>query len=124
MARCVGLKRDGSQCTATVDPPQRYCWWHDPKHADQRSRAASKAARSKPSKEIKDLKKQLEDLADAVLKGRVDRGDAIAVNQIINTRAWLIELEGKIKEQEEFEQRLKELEELAARQQSPRYGAR
>jgi hypothetical protein len=40
----------------------------------------------------------------------VSRGDAIAVNQILNTRARLIELERNIKEQEELEARLEALE--------------
>jgi hypothetical protein len=29
MIQCAGTKRDGSPCTATVEPPQSYCWWHD-----------------------------------------------------------------------------------------------
>jgi hypothetical protein len=45
-----------------------------------------------------------------VLSGEVERGDAIAVNQILNTRARLIELERKIREQEELEARLEALE--------------
>jgi uncharacterized protein YydD (DUF2326 family) len=83
---------------------------HDPANAEKRRRAASKAARSKPSREIRDLKKQLEDLAEAVLSGGVDRGDAVVVNQILNTRARLIELERKVKETEELEERLEALE--------------
>jgi len=71
---------------------------------------ASKAGRSKPNREVADLKRQLEDLAEGVLEGRVDRGDAAVVNQILNTRSRLIELERKIKESEEFEARLAELE--------------
>jgi hypothetical protein len=53
---------------------------------------ASKAARSKPSREIVELKKQLKDLATGVLDGEVERGAAAVVNQIINTRARLLEL--------------------------------
>jgi hypothetical protein len=60
--------------------------------------------------EISDLKAQLRKLAANVLSGEVARGDAIAVNQILNTRARLIELERKIREQEELEERLEALE--------------
>ena len=110
MALCAGIKRDGGRCTATVEPPQRYCWWHDPANADERRRAASKGGRSKPSREIRDLKKQLEDLAADVLAGRVNRGNAVVVNQILNTRARLIELERKVRETEELETRIEALE--------------
>jgi hypothetical protein len=40
----------------------------------------------------------------------VGRSDAAVVNQILNTRARLIELERKIKEQEVLEERLEALE--------------
>ena len=110
MPLCAGTKRNGERCTATVEPPQRYCWWHDPANADERRRAASKGGRAKPSREIRDLKKQLEDLAAGVLDGSVERGNAVVVNQILNTRARLIELERKVKETEELEERIEQLE--------------
>jgi hypothetical protein len=40
----------------------------------------------------------------------VGRSEAAVVNQILNTRARLIELERKIREQEELEERLAALE--------------
>ncbi|MDP9478987.1 MAG: hypothetical protein M3R38_25460, partial [Actinomycetota bacterium] len=73
------------------------CWAHDPANAAQRRRTASRGGRGKPSREIRDLKKQLEALAEDVLGGRIDRGDAAVVNQILNTRARLIEVERKVK---------------------------
>ena len=54
--RCAGIKRDGSPCTAAVEPPQRFCWWHDPANADKRRRAASKAGKAKPSRELAGIK--------------------------------------------------------------------
>lgn len=110
MPQCAGTKRNGERCTATVEPPQRYCWWHDPANAGERRRAASKGGRGKPSREIRDLKKQLEDLAAGVLDGTVERGNAAVVNQVINTRARLIELERKIREEDELVERLEALE--------------
>jgi hypothetical protein len=49
-------------------------------------------------------------LAADVLSGEVGRSEAAVVNQILNTRARLIELERKIREQEELEERLAALE--------------
>jgi hypothetical protein len=123
MPGCAGFKRDGGHCTATVEPPQRYCWWHDPANAEMRRRSASKAARSKPSREIRDLKKQLEELAADVLAGHVERGNAVAVNQILNTRARLIELERKVKETEELEERIEQLEQVHEQRGGKRWGA-
>jgi hypothetical protein len=60
--------------------------------------------------EVAELKKQLKDLAAGVLEGKVERGAAAVVNQIVNTRARLLELERRIKEAEELEARLEALE--------------
>ncbi len=113
MARCAGFKRDGGQCTATVEPPQRYCWWHDPANAEQRRRAASKAARSKPNREVASVKGQLQDLADRVLAGTIDRADASVIGQLLNIKLRALEAERKMRETEELERRLEELERLA-----------
>ncbi len=110
MARCAGFKPTGEPCERIVKASQTYCFSHDPERAEERRRNASKAGKGGSSAEIRDLKKQLEDLARDVLEGRVDRGNAVVVNQIINTRARLIELERKIKETDELEARLDALE--------------
>jgi hypothetical protein len=108
---CRGTKRDGSPCTAPVTGLNGHCWAHDPANADKRRRIASRAGSGKGSGgEIADLKAQLRKLASDVLSGEVGRSEAAVVNQILNTRARLIELERKIKDQEEMQERLQALE--------------
>jgi hypothetical protein len=59
-----------------------------------------------------------------VLSGKVGRSEAAVINQIINTRARLIELERKIREQEELTERLEVLEEaLESRKEGRLHGA-
>jgi septal ring factor EnvC (AmiA/AmiB activator) len=124
MAVCRATKANGEPCTLPAKGQHGYCWAHNPENAHKRQRTASRAARSKPSKEIRDLKKQLEDLASNVLDGSVDKGDAAVVNQIFNTRARLIELERRIKETEELEARLEQLEQAQEGQKgAKRWGA-
>src|SRR5215208_4179714 len=111
MAVCSGIKRDGSRCTATVEAPQDYCWWHDPANADKRRRAASKGGKGGGGKEIRDLKRRISEVIDAVLEGSQDRGRAaVAIQGLIALRSVLA-LERKIREAEEFELRLEALEE-------------
>ena len=108
MAVCAGNKRDGSRCTATVEPPQRYCWWHDPENADERRRAASKAG--KANRELPAIKALCEDLTERVLAGELLPGPAAVANQLINTRLRAIEQERKNKETEDLEARIEALE--------------
>ena len=121
--RCAGTKRDNSPCTATVEPPKRYCWWHDPANADRRRRAASKAGKSRPSRELAEIKQRLSDLAEDVLEGRQDRGNAAVAGQLLNTYLRAVAVELKAREQLELVGRLEELETLLEQRKGERsYG--
>jgi hypothetical protein len=115
MPQCAGIKRDGGRCTVVVGPGHTHCYAHDPGRAEERKRNASRGGKSKGNPEIADLKAQLRKLAAGVLSGEVGRSEAAVVNQILNTRARLIELERKIREQEELEARLEALEDVLKR---------
>ncbi len=107
---CTASKRDGALCTLPSNGSNGLCWAHDPANQEKRRRGQSRGGRTKASGEIRDLKRQLDELAADVLAGRVERGDAVAVNQILNTRARLIEIERKVREAEEIEARIDALE--------------
>src|SRR5215212_3818939 len=110
MPQCQGIKRDGSRCTQSVLAGVQRWFNHEQNRAEERRRNSSRAGRTKRAGEISDLKKQLKDLAADVLSGKVGHSEAAVINQILNTRARLIELERKIREQEELEERLEALE--------------
>lgn len=110
MPRCAGTKRKGGQCTAIVTPPLEYCYAHDPAREGERKRNASRAGASKPNREILDLKKQLGEMIEEVLSGAVPTAPYAVANQLINTRLRAIELERKVKETEELEERVEALE--------------
>jgi hypothetical protein len=116
MPRCAGKKGDGTPCERIVGLSQEYCYAHDPSYAEDRKKAAAKAARS-PAKsrsntEIREIKGRLKDLYAAVLEGRVERAAAAVANQIANTQLRAIELERRVREQDELEERLDELDNL------------
>jgi hypothetical protein len=123
MDQCSTTKRNGEPCTLPAVGQQGLCWAHDPKNAEKRRRGQSRGGRGKPTTEIRALKKQLEDLAAGVLDGSVERSSAVVVNQIINTRARLIELERKVKETEELEERIEQLERTQDPSGGKRWGA-
>jgi hypothetical protein len=118
MPQCAGIKRDGGRCTVVVGPGQTHCYAHDPRRAEERKRNASRGGKSKGNSEISDLKGQLRKLAADVLSGEVGRSEAAVVNQILNTRLRAIELERKIREQEELEARLEALEEVLSQRRT------
>jgi hypothetical protein len=112
MAVCRATKANGEPCRAPATGPHGYCWAHDPANAEQRSRMASKAAKSKPSRELAGLKAQLQDLTKDVLSGEIETGRAAVANQLINTLIRAIEQERKMREMGELAERLEALEEV------------
>jgi hypothetical protein len=110
MPRCSGTKRDGGQCTTIVPPSLTHCYQHDPDRAEERRRNASMAARARHDPEIREIKRLLKDLYSGVLEGRVERAAAAVANQIANTRLRALEVERRIREADELEGRLDEIE--------------
>jgi hypothetical protein len=128
MPRCAGKKGDGTPCERIVGSSHEYCYAHDPSYAEDRKKAASKAAkspaRSRSTSEIREIKGRLKDLYAAVLEGRAERAAAAVANQIANTQLRAIELERRVREQEELEGRLDELEGLLEEAEGSRRHAR
>ncbi|MCA1715994.1 MAG: hypothetical protein LC781_03745 [Actinobacteria bacterium] len=114
MARCGGSKPDSSPCERIV--PGSFCYSHDPDRADERRRAASKAGKSKPNREVADIKRRLSELADGVLDGKVDKGVGAVASQVYNVLLRAIGMELKVKEVEELETKLEEMAEALERQ--------
>ena len=123
MARCGFIKASGERCKGTATGPHGYCWAHDPANAKKRSRMASKAARSKPNRELQGVKAQLQELTKDVLTGDLETSRAAVANQLINTRLRAIEQERKIKETEDLETRIEALERTQAQKGARKWGA-
>jgi hypothetical protein len=112
MAKCPAIARSGQPCRGLVREGNDYCPAHDPRRQEARRRASSKAGKSKPGRELLSLKAKLSDLADDVLAGRVDRGDAAVVSQVLNVLLRAVSVELKVREQEQILERVDELEAL------------
>ncbi len=112
MARCAGFKPDGKSCERIVGASQSYCYSHDPSRAEERHKAASKAAKSKPNREIQDVKRRLSQLADDVLDGKVNRGTGAVVSQILNVYLRAVSVGLKAQEVEEIAREVEELRDV------------
>jgi hypothetical protein len=112
MARCGAIKPNGERCQRSADGQHGLCWAHNPINAEARRRTASRGGRGKANREVAGLKARLEELTEEVLAGELETGRAAVANQLINTRLRAIEMERKIREQEELEARLEALEDV------------
>ena len=107
---CSAIKWDGTRCTQSVGSGEHYCHHHDPARASERSRAASKAGKSKPSRELQSLKDQLQDLTDRTLDGGLEPKRAAVAVQALNVKIRALDLEKRWKEVLELEERIERLE--------------
>ena len=114
MNRCPGTKRDGSRCTVTVEPPQTYCWWHDPANSETRKRAAARggkrAGRGRPQAELADLKAEVRNVIEAVRSGELDKGVGAVLGQLYNVLLKAVSVGLDVQERQELVQRLESLE--------------
>ncbi len=110
MAVCGGFKRNGAQCTATVEPPQRFCWWHDPANKEERRKAAAKGGKGKAHRKITALWDEVEKVIAGVESERLSPPQG---NTMIRGYGTLISLARLDVEQAELEiaQRRLELDE-------------
>ena len=128
MAKCTGITQAGTACKGTPIEGSPYCYVHHPDHAEERRRHGSKGGkrggRGRPSVELGRLQARLETLADEVLAGTVDRGDAAVVGQLLGGARACLRDTLAAREQEELAARLEEIEEaLALRKGDDRWGA-
>jgi hypothetical protein len=112
--QCSGITRQGTLCTRSVEGPNGLCWLHDPTRSEERRRAASKAGKAKPNRELADVKDSLRAMIDDVRSGTMDRGSAAVCGQLYNTLIRAVSVELKVREVEELEQRIAELERIAS----------
>jgi hypothetical protein len=116
MSQCAGIKREGGRCAVVVGGSRTYCYQHDPANAEQRKRAASRGGKSKPNRELSDVKRLISGLVTGVLEGTTDRADAAVCGQLLNTQIRAVGVELKVREQLELIERVEELESLLKRQ--------
>jgi len=114
MAKCSAIKADNGRCKVEAMPGAEWCWNHHPDYEEARRRRASKGGkrggRGRPLVELADVKRQLRELADDVIAGRTDRGNAAVAGQLLGTFLRAASVELKVREQDEILQRLDALE--------------
>lgn len=110
MPKCPAITRSGGSCKGVVPPGATYCVAHDPARKEERRRNARKAGRARPRGELKEVKAWLLKLASDVEEGRLDPRVGSIVSQILNVFLRSVEVERRLKETEELEERLEALE--------------
>lgn len=109
-AKCAAITLGGKPCKGLVRPGNEYCPAHDPARQEARRRAASKAGKSKPGRELTEAKRDILDVIKAVREESIERPVGAVVFQGYNTLLKALDVERRWRETDELEARLEELE--------------
>jgi hypothetical protein len=130
--RCSAITSGGDRCKLEATHGS-YCWSHAPETADERRQRARRGGRtggngrSGSSSELQEIKALLKDLTDRVtfVEGTeyLPANHAAVAAQLINTRLRAIELERKIREEEEILARIERLKQAQEQRGGRRWGS-
>lgn len=86
------------------------CAAHHPDYQSQRRAGARRGGKAQGTAELAEIKSELATLYADTLSGELDRGRAAVCAQIQNVRLRAVEVERKVRELDELEERLEALE--------------
>jgi hypothetical protein len=104
---------------------EQYCFVHHPDHTEERrrhgARGGKRGGRGRPLLEVLAISDQLQELADKVLAGDLDRADAAVCGQLLNYKTRALDVARSWRETEELAREVEELREVLER--SKAYGS-
>jgi hypothetical protein len=122
--RCAAITRQGARCKADATHGS-YCWSHAPEYAQERSERARKAGRAggngrrkSATADVVEARAYTKGLISRLLKGELPTSTAAVAFQGINALMRVVEMERKIIEQDQLEERLRALERRARVEQN------
>jgi len=127
--KCQATTRGGKPCNVVASAGQ-WCAMHDPGRAEARRRNAAKggrrAGRGRPSvsPEIEAINANLDDLYTGLLAGTYLPGTVAVGTQVQNAKLRAVEANRKLKETEELEGRIADLENAVAWNENAKTNAR
>lgn len=109
--RCPAINKRGERCKRYAAPGDDFCSAHDSRRAELRKVAASKAGRAfHPARESAQIRRRILALAQEVKDGKVEPQIAYAFSALCNTAIGTLRIDLKVKEMEEIDRRLDDLE--------------
>ncbi len=126
MSSCSGIRADGGHCRGQAIAGSQWCFSHHPDYEQARQRRASKGGkrggRGRPLLEVHDVARQLQALADKVLTGELDRGDAAVCGQLLNYKTRALDVARAWRETEELAREVEEMRAVLETRKETWYG--
>jgi hypothetical protein len=126
MSSCSGIRADGGRCRGQAIAGGQWCFSHHPDYEQARQRRASKGGkrggRGRPLLEVHGVAEQLQELADRVLAGELDRQLANTAGQLLNVKLRALDIQREWRETEELAREVEEMRAMLETRKASRYG--
>ena len=113
MAQCTSIKPGGERCKGVAVRGSTLCAAHHPDYQSQRRAGARRGGKGRGTSELAGIKREIRDVIDGVIAGRIERAPAAVALQGFNVLLRLAELERRVREGD-VEERLECLERALA----------
>jgi hypothetical protein len=107
--QCKAVKKDGTQCGGVASGPSGLCWAHNPQNQEKRRINASLGGKARNG-EVHEIKAEIKRIVKDVENGKIKTNVAQIMIQGLGSLRYFIELERRVREDEEFAARLDALE--------------
>ena len=107
--RCSAITKGGERCKLDATSGS-YCWSHAPENAQARKQRGRRGGKARGASELSEVKREIRAVVSDVLEGRVERGVGAVVFQGYNTLLKAVDVERRIREEEELLARIEQLE--------------
>ena len=107
--RCAAITSAGGRCKLDATSGS-YCWSHAPENAEERHKRARRGGKAKGAGELAEIKRNVREVIAGVLDGSVDKGKGAVALQGYNTLLRAVEIERKVREVDELEERIAAME--------------
>jgi hypothetical protein len=117
--RCSAITKGGERCRLDATSGS-YCWSHAPENAEARRKRGRRGGKARGASEMSEVKREIRTVVSDVLEGRVERGVGAVVFQGYNTLLKAVEVDRRIREEEQLLARIEQLEQAQEAQKGGR----
>jgi hypothetical protein len=110
MARCTFIKPGGERCKGVPVRGSTLCAAHHPDYRERRRAGARRGGKARSTGELAQIKSEIRTVIEAVQDMKLNRGVGAVVFQGYNTLLRAVEVERKVREVDEIEERIAAME--------------
>jgi hypothetical protein len=110
MARCTFIKPGGERCRGVPVRGSTLCAAHHPDYRERRRAGARRGGKARGAGELAEIKSEIRTVIEAVQEMKLNRSVGGVVFQGYNTLLRAVEVERKVREVDELEERIVAME--------------